>query len=64
VIALIGCGFRAFSMDSMRIAQIKSVIRSVDVAVVEERVSALSKRLGGTIRDDLTDLALELGVEL
>jgi phosphotransferase system enzyme I (PtsP) len=63
-IMLIGCGFRAFSMDSMQIAQIRSVIRSIDVALVEERVAALSQGTGGSIRDDITDLALELGVEL
>lgn len=63
VMALIGCGFRAFSMGGARIAQIKSAIRSVDVAVIEETVSALSERSGGTIRDEMTDLALEWGIE-
>ena len=56
-IALIGCGFRAFSMDSMRIAQIKSVIRAVDMAMVEDRISNLAKRAGGSVRNDIADLA-------
>ena len=64
VIALIGCGFRSFSMDCTRIAEIKSVIRAVDVPTAEQRTGALAERSSGIIRDDLAALAREFGIEL
>jgi phosphotransferase system enzyme I (PtsP) len=61
-IALIGCGFRAFSMDSTRIAEIKSVVRAADVAAVENRIADLAKHGRGPVRNDIADLALELDI--
>lgn len=63
-IALLGCGFRAVSMDCVRIAEIRSVIRAVDVALAEKTIAALAERPAGTVRDDITILAQEFGVEL
>ncbi len=62
-IALVGCGFRTFSMGAARLTQIKSVLRALDVAVVEERVQALSQYLGGNVRGEIVDLAREFGLD-
>lgn len=64
VIALVGCGFRSLSMSAARIAQIQGVIRRLDVEVVEGRIQTLSRHPGGSVRDEIADLARDLGVSL
>lgn len=63
-VALAGCGFRSFSVSPAHIARIKAVVRSLDIGVVEERIQALSYSAGGSVRDEIADLARDLGVEL
>lgn len=63
-IALAGCGFRAFSMNSPQIARIKAVLCALDLGVVEQRVKALSQLPVGSIRDEIADLAGEFDIEL
>ena len=63
-IALIGCGFRAFSMNSSQITQIRSLIHALDVAKVEEKIDALSAQSSGNIRAPITALAKEFGIDI
>ena len=63
-IALIGCGFRAFSMNSSQITQIRSFIHALDVAKVEEKIDALSAQSSGNIRAPITALAKEFGIDI
>ena len=63
LLALVGCGFRAFSMSAVHIAHIKAVICSLDVGVVEERIQALSRLQAGSVRKEIEMLARDLGVE-
>ncbi len=63
-IALVGCGFRTFSVSAARIAQIKAILDAVDVGLVEQRIQALARRPGGSVRDEIADLAREFGCDL
>ena len=63
LLALVGCGFRAYSMSAVHIAHIKAVICSLDVGVVEERIQALSCLQAGSVRNEIEILAQDLGVE-
>ncbi|NQV83635.1 MAG: phosphoenolpyruvate--protein phosphotransferase [Rhodospirillales bacterium] len=64
LLALVGCGFRAFSMSAVHIAHIKAVIGSLDVGIVEERIQALSCLQVGSVRKEIEILAQDLGVEI
>ena len=63
LIAFVGCGFRSFSMAATRIAPARSVIRALDVAVVEERIQALATAPVSSVRDEIQNLAKEFDVE-
>ncbi len=61
-IALVGCGFQALSMSPGHIVQIKTVLRALDVGAVRKRIQALSRHPGGSVRDQIADLAQGFGV--
>jgi len=63
LLALVGCGFRAFSMSAVHLAHIKAVICSLDVGVVEERIQELSCLQAGSVRNEIKILAQDLGIE-
>ena len=63
VLALVGCGYRSFSMSSAQIPAIKSVIRALDVGILRERIQALSQLPTGTLRDQLAATARDFGLE-
>ena len=63
MVALLGCGFRAFSMSPARVPEIKSAIRALDVATVERRVRDLSQIEAGSVRDEIAALLRECGVD-
>jgi len=64
LLALVGCGFRSFSMSAVHIAHMKAVIHSTDVNTVEERMQALSHSHAGSVRKEIESLTKDLGIEL
>ncbi len=62
-VALVGCGYRAFSMSAARVAPIEAVLRALDVGIVEARIQALAAEPGGSLRDRVAELARDFGVE-
>lgn len=63
-IALIGCGFRSFSMSAARIPGIARVLRALDVGQVEARIQELAARPGGSLREEIAALARDFGIEV
>lgn len=63
-VALAGCGFRALSVSPAHVAQTKATICALDLEVVRARIQALSQRPGGSLRDEIADLAREFEAEL
>ncbi len=57
VTALVGCGYRAFSVSAAQVPRIKAVLSALDVAAVERQIQAFSKRQGGSLRDEIAALA-------
>lgn len=62
-IALVGCGFQAFSMSAVRLDEIRPVLAALDVGTVRERVQTLVLSDQGTLRDEIETLARAFGID-
>jgi phosphotransferase system enzyme I (PtsP) len=63
VLALTGCGYRHFSVASMQIPDVRAALRSLDVAVVEDRIQELAKLPAASLQDDLQELTRSFGID-
>ena len=63
-LALIGLGFRNLSMSGSSFGKVKSMIRSINVAEIEDYIETLLKSQKRTLRPQLISYIYDHGIEI
>ncbi|HMB77796.1 MAG TPA: putative PEP-binding protein, partial [Kiloniellaceae bacterium] len=62
-IALLGCGYRSFSMNAANIAQIKQILSRLDLTLVEHCIQDLAAHQDGELDDAIAAIAADFGID-
>ena len=64
VFALVGCGYRSFSMSTARIGAIKDLLRRLDSGAVGQCIQDLATRGDADVPSEITTLARRFEITL